>query len=87
MPEFKHKSITKLHELYLEHKGSMGKGLSSMSLMWRAISPSIPSILSSLDENEEMLEKTKDFLEMILKAFREDAKKLLTVKSEKTPDA
>lgn len=75
MTEYQHKSVTKLSELYEKHKAELSKGMGMMSLMWKAISPSVPEILKGLDENPERLAQIKDFLEVIVKALREDIKK------------
>ncbi len=69
---YKHKSILKLHELYEEHKREMGKGFGMMSLLWKAIAPSIPELLQMLDEDEELLSKIKVFLGEIIEAMKED---------------
>jgi len=69
---YKHKSILKLYELYEEHKGEMGKGFGMMSLLWKAIAPSIPELLQMVDDDEDLLGKIKVFLGEIMGAMEED---------------
>lgn len=79
MIDYQHKSIQKLSELYEKHKAELGRGMGMMNLMWKALSPQIPEILQGLDENPERLSQIKGFLEEIVKALREDVKKVKKV--------
>ncbi len=72
LPQYKHKGIQKVYELYQEHKKEMGKGVNMMSLMWRALAPNIPDYLHMIDEDEELLGKIKALVGSIMEAMRED---------------
>ena len=74
--QYQHESIAKLYELYLEHKKSLGKGISMQAMMWKALAPGIPDLLHNLDEDEDMIVQTRAFLEVVLKAFKADTKKI-----------
>ena len=69
---FKHKSVQKLNQLYLDHKASMGKGMGMMNMLWSAISPQIPEMLISLDENPEQLASIGKFLIEMAETFKEE---------------
>lgn len=71
-PQYKHKGIQKVYELYQEHKKEMGKGVNMMSLMWRALAPNIPEYLHMIDEDEELLGKIKTLLGSVMEAMKED---------------
>lgn len=62
---YKHRICQKLHELYLEHKDRLGKGVSMHSILWRSVSPSIPDLLATLDEDEELRRKILDFVKQL----------------------
>jgi len=70
--EYKHKSVQSLSELYLKYDPELGKGVSPMTFLWKAVSPSIPDILKALDTDEEMIDKIRRFLARILEAMKED---------------
>jgi hypothetical protein len=70
---YQHKSVQKLNQLYLDHKDSMGKGISMMSMLWKAIEPQIPEMLISLDENPERLATIGKFLIEMAETFKEEA--------------
>lgn len=72
MPEYQHKSVQRLAELYEGYKDEIGKGAGFMGLMWKALSPSIPEILIALDQDEELLQKIYRFLDTIVTALKED---------------
>lgn len=71
MNKFKQKSVAKLSELYQEHKEALGNN-GFMGLMWKSISPSVPLLLTSLDDDPEMLEKIRLLLRGIMEALEED---------------
>ena len=66
---YRHTSCQKLHELYLEYKDELGKGASMYAILWRSIAPSVPELIATLDEDEELLRKIKDFTRQLLDAM------------------
>ena len=72
LPQYNHKSILKVYELYQEHKDKMGKGIGMMSILWKSIAPSIPEMLHMIDEDEELLGKIKRFFTNLVEAMQED---------------
>ena len=72
MPEYQHRSVIKLSELYEKHKDEIGKGAGMMGLLWKALGPSVPELLVALDSDEKLLGKIKAFLQTVLETFEED---------------
>ncbi len=70
--EFKHKSCQQLYSLYLQYKDELGQGVSMNALLWKAIGPSVPELLSTLDNDEALLAKVKGFLQQLLEAMETD---------------
>jgi len=81
-PEYQHKLCQKLYDLYLEHKGNLGKGLSMYSMLWRSIEPSVPDLLGILDSDEKLLGDVKRFLAQIMETMREDLDEDVTVENK-----
>ncbi|MBT9132991.1 MAG: hypothetical protein DDT33_01522 [Firmicutes bacterium] len=70
--EFSHKSCQQLYGLYLEYKDKLGRGVSMNSMMWKAIGPSVPELIATIDEDEALLAKIRDFTKQLLEAMEAD---------------
>ena len=69
---YKHRICQKLHELYVEHKDRLGKGVSMYSILWRSVAPSIPELLTTVDEDAELREKIVDFIKQLLRVIEDE---------------
>lgn len=72
-PTFNHKGVQKLHELYLEYNEELKKAKGMWSLLWRSIAPSIPELLTHIDEDDGMRQTIKAIVDKVAEAFKEDA--------------
>jgi len=69
---YKHRICQKLHELYVEYKDRLGEGVSMYSILWRSVAPSIPELLTTIDEDAELREKIVDFIKQLLKVIEDE---------------
>jgi len=69
---YEHKIIEKADELFKQHKKELGKGGGMLSLVWKALAPSIPQMLEEFDKDEELLEKAKAFIKKIAEIAEEE---------------
>ena len=68
-----HSSTKKLLELYYLYKDKVGSDGGMFSLIWKALAPQIPELLSHLDKDEDALGKISKVVSEVAEAFREDA--------------
>ena len=69
---YRHRICQRLYELYLEHKDRLGEGASLHAILWKSIAPSVPELLATIDEDEELLRKIKNFVKQLLDVVEED---------------
>ncbi len=68
---YQNKAIRGLDELFQKYRGELGKGSGFTGMVWKAIEPSVPSLLESLDNDSEALKKITVFLEEIVATLKE----------------
>lgn len=72
-PEFNHKGVQKLYELYKEYDEELKKAKGMWAILWRSIGPSIPELLAHIDENDEKRKTIKELVVKVAEAFKDDA--------------
>ncbi|MBT9148539.1 MAG: hypothetical protein DDT32_02314 [Syntrophomonadaceae bacterium] len=80
--EYSYKSCQQLYNLYLQYKDELGQGVSMNALLWKAVGPSVPELLSTLDNDKALLAKVKGFLQQLLEAMEADIGKETTANEQ-----
>ena len=71
MPEYQHKSIGKIIEIFGRHKDTM-PDIAGSTMLWKALAPSVPYLLQAFDSEPGLFKWVRMVVLEIAEAMREE---------------